>query len=188
MAPVTIPGLETLPNKFSFTTEQINVQERGNANRHNEVGAFIECGEEGFNLANWGANDSINVNGWTTQSGYQLDIKFDSEADILLFQAGRVVLDWDAATETWSIKGYVPGEKGRREWKFCDVEATIDVVLAAFDCYYQSSQDIIVTSALSALSESIQDHMIDFSESAVPYEDATDCSANPNDGVPHFVD
>lgn len=186
MAPVvTIPGFERpLPQKFSFNTEQIDIQARADANQHNEIGAFVECSEDA------GFNDKMTVSGWSIPKGYQLDIKFQSEAGIQVFRDGRFVFDFDSAAQEWSLKAYVRGKEARREWAFCDAEAAIDVVTSALDCYQNSAPESDATLAIAALLASIEEQRDLLVESVAQYQDADDCNAipDPNDNVPIMRD
>ena len=176
MAPVvnvSIPGLEKqLPNRFQLSSQLVTIQEKVDANRHNEQGAYAECRER------WGSNDAIVVSGWQTSTGYQLDIKFDGHTGIQLFRTGRIVFDYNASTQKWSFKGYVPGERARREWAFCEPGATVDVVVAALGCFDSKT--------LSTLTKSILQQRRNLAQGSIPYQNSSDClaEADPCEGVP----
>lgn len=180
---VDIPGIGELPHRFTQEFDGVDFHNQLKDNRHHEGRVSLTCGEE-----NWGINDDFNVSGWKTAQGYQIDVYIESDSIIGLFHQGRVVLDYDQTERHWSVKGYVAGVKGRREWKLCDPASMIDVVTAGLDCF-GAARDHDLGDAIRRITESIRGDRDVLIAHSTRYTKAADCAvqANPLDECNSFL-
>ncbi|MFH0799836.1 MAG: hypothetical protein V2A66_06605 [Pseudomonadota bacterium] len=115
----SLPGINTRFDGF-------NINNKSGRNHHDEGYVEYAC-----NRDDWFKDNFDMAGRKISDHKYQLEIAVNSEAQMGLWNDGRVVLTYDDATNRWNMKAFVNG----REWTFCNPAAAVSLIVSGLACF-----------------------------------------------------
>lgn len=177
---VNVPGVGTLPAKFTRTFDGINISSGSDPRRHNEGDYELTCKK------NWIFKDRFTITGIDKKEHYRFDLDFDAWSSCLLWRKGRVSLFYHKPSRNWRIQTFKPdGTK----WEVCNPDAVIDriagmqtkpeqvPVRGALECFNSSdnTKSLNITGAINAVIAGLRAGRGQIVAQMPRYEGRSDC-------------